>query len=513
VLHSPTILFPDYPAWRILPPGAPSPIDLPFPDDASPTQIASAIAALLARHNYRSEGVLLALPSAWCLSASISTAGVPVDDRAALAFRLEEQLPIPAESFTADFIRPANEDDPTALGVAIPNDRLHPLIVALESAGIPIQSITPAATLALEACLPQITRLLSLRFPAGSASATNPSAAIIALPDSADRLNLFALIAGQPTHWITTESDPTTLQLSLDLLLLNLPPQTPILTCGLPTTSQQPPSASAASLAALEFEVEPTDPFADTTQPSATTAEVSIDLPRDSGFSTEHSALPPIDPVVTPQDLPELIRAHAHDLLTGRASPLLEFRRGALATGDPLRLHRRAINTALAAAAAFFLVAAGILFYRGLQYDRLASTFESQVTAEFKQHFPTWQVPYNVRAVVASERRKISDQGISALPPEARESALKLMRDVLVGIDAAAPITIEVMTFNDTSMEINGRCRSREDLNALIASCRAAGLDVPLPQVRTSADTATDKALSFNLKASKPLTRSATASP
>jgi len=505
--HPPTILYPGSTAWRILPPGAAEPVDLPFADDAAPAQIAVAVASLLSRHRYRSEGVILALPSAWCLAASVSTAGVSAEDRAALAFRLEEQLPVPAESFTADFIRPVSPDEATALGIAVLNDRVAPLVAALESAGIPVQSITPAATLALEACLPRIHSLLSLRAPAAShpvgvapdsSSQTLSPAAIIALPDDDHCLSLFTLVAGLPTTWVTSESDPVALQLNLDLLLLDLPPHTPILTCGLPTTTHSSPESANAPI---------DEPFTE-----LAISEAEPLLPQ-SDLESLNTPLLAIDPAVTPQELPELLRQHAHDLLTGRVRPLVEFRRGTLATGDPLRLHRRAINTTLAAAVILLIIAGGVLFYRGLQYDRLARNFESQLSAEFKQHFPTWSVPFNVRAVVASERRKLSDQGVSGLPPEARESALKLMRDVLIGIDAAAPITVEVMTFNDTSMEIQGHCRSREDLNALIASCRAAGLDVPLPQVRTSADTAPNKGLSFNLKASRPLTRAATASP
>src|SRR5437868_4470898 len=119
-------------------------IEIPMAAGATPDQIASASADALKKLGHGASPVTLAIPSNWCLAASIATDGLPRSDYKSLLYRLEEKLPWPAESITADFIRHAN----SALGICIKTEKVRPLIDALESDGIPIQTITPTALLA-----------------------------------------------------------------------------------------------------------------------------------------------------------------------------------------------------------------------------------------------------------------------------------------------------------------------------------------------------------------------------
>jgi hypothetical protein len=279
----------------------------------------------------------------------------------------------------------------------------------------------------------------------------SPAAAIVALPDDARRISLFALAGVRPTHWVTSEPTAQQLELNLNLLRLELPDGAPVLACGL--------------------------------------ADGALAWPASAD----------LHPAVSPAELPGLVIGIAGEVLSGRRVPLVEFRRGTLATGDPLRLHRRAINLALVSAAVLFLAVAGFLFYRGTQYDHLAASYEAQLAHEFKQAFPGQSVPPGVRRVVESELRKLTLAGASALPPEARQSALKLMRDVLSGVDAAAPVSFERLTFSDTGFEAEGRCKSPEDLTGLITASKSAGLEVPPPQMRK----AEGNAWTFVLKGAK----------
>ena len=107
--------------------------------------------AILAEHlrsqGYRGEGVLLAVPSSWCLSAQVSTESLPRHKRhETLLYRLEEKLPIAAETFVADFIRHTQG----ATGVCLPLAHGAPIVQALEAQGIVIDAIIPAALLALQ---------------------------------------------------------------------------------------------------------------------------------------------------------------------------------------------------------------------------------------------------------------------------------------------------------------------------------------------------------------------------
>src|SRR5579871_5717809 len=70
---------------------------------SSPADIASQVSETLRKFRYAGERALIAVPSSWCYAALISTADLPHHDRKAMLFRLEEKLPLPAESVVADF--------------------------------------------------------------------------------------------------------------------------------------------------------------------------------------------------------------------------------------------------------------------------------------------------------------------------------------------------------------------------------------------------------------------------
>jgi hypothetical protein len=108
-------------------------------------RVAPLAAESLRRAGYRGEPVLLAIPSAWCACASIALDGLPRrGDRTARLFRLEEKLPLATEDVVADFIDAGDR----SLGVAALVERLHPVVNALESNGIAVESIAPTALLA-----------------------------------------------------------------------------------------------------------------------------------------------------------------------------------------------------------------------------------------------------------------------------------------------------------------------------------------------------------------------------
>src|SRR5205814_7079477 len=116
----------------------------PIAAGATPDQIAAAAADSLKQLGHGASPVTLAIPSNWCLCATIRTDDLLKSDYKSLLYRLEEKLPWPAESITADFIR----HNDSALGICIKTEKVRPLIDALESHGIPIQIITPTALLA-----------------------------------------------------------------------------------------------------------------------------------------------------------------------------------------------------------------------------------------------------------------------------------------------------------------------------------------------------------------------------
>src|SRR4051794_39396583 len=98
---------------------------------------------------YRAGPLVLALPSSWCLAATIDASGLPPQDRKAAVYRLEDVLPLAAEDVAADVV--TSHDARRALGVCVRIDRLRHLLDALDAANVNVQTITPTAMLAAQA--------------------------------------------------------------------------------------------------------------------------------------------------------------------------------------------------------------------------------------------------------------------------------------------------------------------------------------------------------------------------
>src|SRR3954470_5330048 len=193
-----TILFASDQTWRIASAGAVD--EVRVEREASAKEIAATVAAKLRERQYGGEGVLLALPSSWCLAASISTEGLPRHDRAAMRFRLEEKLPLAAEAFTADFV----EHHETALGVCAINERIMPLVEALETAGVVVQSVSPAAMLAAQ------------QYRWGGSETK------VLLWREGESINLITRAGDGPGRWSLTADQPDAVRFELDVLVAEL---------------------------------------------------------------------------------------------------------------------------------------------------------------------------------------------------------------------------------------------------------------------------------------------------
>jgi hypothetical protein len=156
-------------------------------------RFAQLAAESLRRAGYHGEPVLLAIPSAWCICASIPLDGLPRrSNRAARMFRLEEKLPLAAEDVVADFIDVGDQ----ALGVAARVEQLRPVVDALESNGIAVESIVPAALL-----------VAHVHAPRGDSS-------IVRIDEDAVT-NLITFRAGTPVAWSVAPAADVELHLEI----------------------------------------------------------------------------------------------------------------------------------------------------------------------------------------------------------------------------------------------------------------------------------------------------------
>lgn len=131
----------------VMPDGSSSMLEAGDSETPPAPVLADRVAEILREQGYRGEGCGLAIPSSWCLCSAIPLEGLPRRKaREAMKYRLEEQLPIPAEDFVADFIVAGD----SALGVCVQAARLAPVVGALQVRGIAVEWICPAALLALQ---------------------------------------------------------------------------------------------------------------------------------------------------------------------------------------------------------------------------------------------------------------------------------------------------------------------------------------------------------------------------
>jgi hypothetical protein len=144
--NPPIIIFPADAGWKVA--RGESLMDVPASAGADPEKIAREISTLI---ESSSAEVTLAIPSSWCLSATVRLDGVPARNRrSALQYRLELLLPLTAEEIAADYIL---AEPHSALAICVSAATAAGFIDALEATGLMVQSIVPASIYAAHALL------------------------------------------------------------------------------------------------------------------------------------------------------------------------------------------------------------------------------------------------------------------------------------------------------------------------------------------------------------------------
>ncbi len=391
-----------------------------LPEGAEPTPqtCAAAVRDRLAEAGYAGGPVVLALPSAWCLCATVST-----DDlgrggrRRALAYRLEEQLPVSAEDFTADYA--AHPDGHAALGVAAETAPLAAAVRALEEAGVEVRHICPAALLAgafaAQGRGESAGALLAARGTNGQA---------------APRYDLVRVWGGEPVEWWWLADDA---------------------------------AAAGGRLKAWAGEDEPPRGVAVVDTEAAKPA-------TDAANGLAWEPVPDVD-----ADGAAVRRAAA--LLDGTASPWIDLRRDALAAPDPYQVYHRPAG-ALAAALLLLLVAiAGVTFWRGRQYEAIVARREAAQAEVFGGVMDDQRVPGNPRMRLAQEAKRLAGLGGQEAGPDAAAptSALEHLRHVLEALPRDVRFQILDLDLRPDLLRVEGRARSHTEAERVANALRQAG--------------------------------------
>ncbi len=350
--------------------------------------------------------VVLAIPSPWCLCASIDTQELPRQGtESAMLYRLEENLPIAAEEIVADFISVQDQ----ALGVCVQVSRIAGWLEAFDEAGLCVEVVCPTALLALQAWV----------------AGPNHDQADLLVWGSQSHLDLFILDQDAKTmgwQMISPSGDDLAVQIGVQALGRVGPLRVAACDIGQPMQRR------------LE-KLDGVDVVSCRTDPMHTLAVVAAD-----------------------------------EVLAGKSTPWINLRRGAVAVKDRLRRIRPALVGAIAAGVAFLLCLNGAMLWRANGYDKITTQALGQQRAVFQELFPSRPVPMSIKARLVSEQRRLRElhQGSDQMPTQ--RNGLLVLRDLLAHLPRDRRFRILELRLTGDQIHLAGQVRSHGDADVIAAS-------------------------------------------
>lgn len=389
---------------------------------------------------YQGQPLMLAIPSSWCLCATIETDRLERGQRRkAMIYQLEEHLPIASEQFVADFIE---EGGSAALGVCTELERLESLHAALASAGIAVGHISPMMLLT-----------------AATLTEEHTSLDILAACDRHGEVrsgaghDVITFKRRRPAQWRWLGNDEESLREHLQALAKEHGGKAKVAIIG-----DDDLVASLANSAA------------------------DMNIRRSVWTDCEQAAA-----------------LAAARVLVGKNSSWIEFRRDALAPADAIEAFRQPLTRLAYAAVLLLLSLIVVTQYRGGQYEALVSE-HSQTQAEvFKKVLPNQRLPASVRARLQSEHQRLSElsgdvtsatssrstAANSAVPA----SALESLHTVIAGLPAHIRFRIVDLSIEPGLIRIDGQAQSHVDAEQIAVSLERTGkLDIEPPRTQALAE-------------------------
>jgi len=388
--------------------------------DMPPTQPndAAALAEALADAGYAGEPVLLAIPSGWCLSGSVALASRRLArNRQAVAYALEEYLPLSAEEMVFDFMAP----DTLAFAVAAEIAALLPVITSLEEAGLAVTTITPIAMLLL-AHLAHTQQL--------------PRTGVAALVDS-HGCDWVLLAGARPQQWRCLPPDNAALarELAAELLARNEDGPLPVTVIGL---------NGPAALSVPQFD-------------------------------------PDLELTITEVGRDEVFLAAADDVMSRGRRPWIELRRGQLGQYDPYRALRGSWYALLATLLFAMTCLSAVAWIRAGMCRELAATVDNQKRELFRQLFPGSRVPTGVLLRLESEQRKLAGTSRDNVPAPQLLGVTGYLLDMLDALPAELRLRLLDIQCAESTAYVEGEARQFGDVDTIAAALRERGFLVDPP--------------------------------
>ncbi|MHB8974213.1 MAG: type II secretion system protein L [Pirellulaceae bacterium] len=399
-----------------------------------PTDPASLVAAMQ-EAGYSGQPTMLAIPSSWCVSTSVVLASRRLArNRQAVAYALEERLPLSAEDIVYDFLA----QDTFAFGVAADTSALLPIVRSLEEAGLEVATITPTAMLLLEH-LAQRRRL--------------PSDGVVLL-GSGESCDFFVLAAARPQQWRCLPLDREVIARETAALLLAQAND-----LVLPVTAVNLSDEVAASLDNLGPEIGVTRQACDHDQ---------------------------------------ALLAGAAEVLCRGQRPWIELRRDLIGEYDRYRLMRGSLRLLLLVVLITFVSLTTVARIRASRYQALTDALNNQKQALFQELFPEARVPTGIRSRLESERRMLVGMSVGNVQaPQLTSVTLRLV-DALDALPTDLRFRLLEIRLEESSAYLEGEVRRHGDVDLLASSLRTRGFTVDPPRTEQLASEGVSFSLSLS---------------
>lgn len=369
---------------------------------------------------YVKGGLCLALPSNMVFAAKVDCCQLPprTPRRAGMLCLLEEQLPLDIESMTADFLPSADE---CCLGVAVESPAVQKIVQTLESAGLEVQSICPAAMLAVwELC-------------------RDGRSSQYALVVWQNRIDVIRLKNGLPLAWYTAGAD---MQEALECV----------------TADQL------------------TDPV------EADHVDVCV-IGRPDPSSNILEGKSGIKIAGRIEEPAEQLAAKAAGRTSAAQMPgWVNLQRDALALARPWAPMRRNLRLAAAMAIVLPLVLAGAFICRGMQYGVAADEAYQQEAGAWKKLNPGRSVPEALNRRLRSDLTRLRAISGAADETPTRISALDTMRRVIAALPSGMRLRVLEMRLDPNTVYVEGQALSHADAETITRMQIEAGMEMDPPR-------------------------------
>jgi len=391
----------------------------------APDALAQHVAEFVTQHELSDDRILLAPASFSVLAARFEASAADQRNRRTLAYRLESSLPLAAEEFVADFFCRGER----VLGVALPIDDWLPIVQELDARGLHVQSICPAAMLALQAI--QKTHQI------------DGYDVVVWQDESAAELARFEDRQLGQWHHVPADSRHVARLLAVEMLKRNEPARVALVNAS--------PETRTACRQLEQARIELTE----------------VDAP----------------------DLPESAVTAAAAALGGAATPWFDLRRGDLSTGDPHRSIRGPLRLCLVAALLLMITLSGAFLTRSWQNRQQVREFQSQQAKLFHQAFPTTPVPAAILSRLRSEKTKLAGARGDTQNVRLPTPAMSVLFELLAALPERERFRLRELRIENGQLDLDVEVAEHAGVTVIVQALEDRGFEVSAPStVRQSDD-------------------------